>query len=258
MILNMTARKMIARILLILVYLLTISCASNDKRSATGKRSDPKGSPRKIEFEDRDSINISASEKRPHLKTERRSKPLNLPPDLISKTDKEISAADDEYADKLQVLPELVNARIISQDESNWLEIDSDPETVWKVISDYWDGRGVNLVEYSPKAGIMETEWVRKEKEYDGDGPSIKGFVNGLLNAITSRNTSFDKYRIRLQKVSADKTTLHVSHRQTAKKMIEKNRKRVSDFEWVELSSDQERVADLLQILLVLFDKSSA
>ena len=153
---------------------------------------------------------------------------------------------------EISVLPDIVDARIQQQDGKAWLEIDTNVESAWATISEHWASNGISLVEYNPAAGTMETEWIKKEIVLDEDDSTIKQLFKGFLNSVVKRNTSLDKYRIRFERLSPNKTAMFVSHRATVRRAIE-HRKEVASFAWVELPENSERVIDFLQNIILIF-----
>ena len=135
------------------------------------------------------------------------------------------------------------------------LEVDTSVESAWETVTRFWALSNVNLVEYNPEAGTMETEWVEKPQAEDPDASYIARMSRDILTSLTKRNTKLDKYRIRFERISADQSYLHVAHRSSARKEIRKGSlKKISEFDWVELSSNPNSVADFLQHLILAFD----
>ena len=181
---------------------------------------------------------------------------LEIPPDLVSATDPAVlDNLEKNKQNKIRVLPEIVGARIVEKDGVYGLEVDTDVESAWETVTRFWALSNVNLVEYSPEAGTMETEWIERPQAEDPDASYITRISRDILTSLTKRNTKLDKYRIRFERISANQSYLHVAHRSSARKQAEKaNQKRISEFAWVELSSDPNSVADFLQHLILIFD----
>lgn len=186
------------------------------------------------------------------------TRPLEIPPDLITSTDpavlENLAAAE---ASASRILPETVGARVVKKDGVYGLEIDTNVESAWKTVTQFWSLSGIGLVEYNPEAGIMETEWIKEARVYDEDDSPLKTLGKELLTALANRNAAMDKYRIRFERISPEQSHMHVNHRRMARKGIERNKK-VTEFEWVELSSDPNHVADFLQNIVLIFDDSAA
>ena len=182
---------------------------------------------------------------------------LEIPPDLINTTDQTVlDNLEAGKQNKIRVLPEIVGARIVKKDGQYGLEVDTNVESAWETVTRFWALSNVNLVEYNPEAGTMETDWIEKPRVEDPDASYIASLSRDILTSLTKSNTKLDKYRIRFERVSADQSYLHVAHRSSVRKEVRKqpSLKYNSEFEWVELSSDSNSVADFLQHLILVFD----
>ena len=182
---------------------------------------------------------------------------LDIPPDLVTTTDQSVlDNLEEGKRNRIRVLPEIVGARIVKKDGVYGLEVDTSVESAWEAVTRFWALSNVNLVEYNPEAGTMETEWIEKPRVADPDESYVVKMTKDIVTSLTKSNTSLDKYRIRFERISADQSHLHVSHRSSARKEIRKQQslKYNSEFDWVELPSNPNRVADFLQHLILIFD----
>ena len=181
---------------------------------------------------------------------------LDIPPDLVTTTDQSLlNNLEEGKQNQIRVLPEIVGARIVKKDGVYGLEVDTSVESAWEAVTRFWALSNVNLVEYNPEAGTMETEWIEKPRVADPDESFAVKMTKDIVTSLTKSNTSLDKYRIRFERISADQSHLHVSHRSSARKEIKKQSlKKISEFDWVELPSNPNSVADFLQHLILVFD----
>ena len=181
---------------------------------------------------------------------------LDIPPDLVTTTDQSLlNNLEEGKQNQIRVLPEIVGARIVKKDGVYGLEVDTSVESAWEAVTRFWALSNVNLVEYNPEAGTMETEWIEKPRVVDPDESYFVKMTKDIVTSLTKSNTSLDKYRIRFERISADQSHLHVSHRSSARKEIRKlSLKYNSEFDWVELPSNPNSVADFLQHLILVFD----
>ncbi len=182
---------------------------------------------------------------------------LEVPPDLINTTDQTVlDNLEAGKQNKIRILPEIVGARIIKKDDIHGLEVDTSVESAWDTVNRFWALSNVNLVEYNPEAGTMETDWIERPRAEDPDASYISRMSRDILTSLAKGNTKLDKYRIRFERVSANQSFLHVTHRSSARKEAAKaSQRKTSEFEWVELSSDPNSVADFLQHLILVFDE---
>ncbi len=191
-----------------------------------------------------------------YIEERQRSTSLALPPDLLESSNDVIVEGynNNKELSENRVLPEVVGARIVSNGNSQWLEIDAPAEEVWQRLADYWAGEQISLTTFKPAAGLMETDWI--EDSHGARG--TKEFAKALFNRIVGQGTSHDKYGMRLERVAASKTNVYVSHRATVKKeQSGQSPKKLANFEWVQIADNPEKVAELLQLVVLLFDSSS-
>jgi uncharacterized lipoprotein len=208
-------------------------------------------------MDDEDAVVLGRSSKKTTRVTKLEpAKPLELPPDLVGTANATV-VGNSELVPEARVLPEIVGARIVRKDGDMWLEIDTNVESAWNAINEYWGVNGISLVDYNPEAGVMETDWISKEVQIAEGDSAVKAIFKGLIHTVSDRFTSYDKYRIRFERVSPNKTTMYVSHRLKEKQGIERGR-RVTEFEWVEVTPDPERVADFLQHIILVFDETAS
>ena len=62
---------------------------------------------------------------------------------------------------------------------------------------------------------------------------------------------------MRLERVSANKTNVYVSHRATVKKeQSGRAPVKLANFDWVQVADSPEKVAEMLQLIVLLFDST--
>ena len=245
--------KVILRIVIAAISSLLIASCS----SSGGSQSDPKDNvgTKQIDPDSQDRVGYSSKTRtsKPGSYKSPPPKPLDLPPDLLGTSNEAVA---ENYTNQQQyvVLPEVTAARIVDDENGKrWMEVDADAQTVWKTVTEYWAASGITLAEFNPGAGTMETEWIDKSAQYDEDGSMWKNLAVSLFSTVTEGRTSFDKYRIRLERLDGNRPAMYVTHRATAKKEVFYPR-RDTEYDWVEEESDPDRIADLLQSMLVYFD----
>ena len=128
---------------------------------------------------------------------------------------------------------------------------------MWRKLTEFWAFEEIDLVDYQPESGLMETDWFVKTGEAPA-GAGLGSVAIELFNAFTARRTALDKFTIRLERNGAGGTKLYVTHRGREKIEKEyKNRNKTSEFEWVERQQDPEKIAQLLQTIVLLFDSGA-
>ncbi len=174
---------------------------------------------------------------------------LALPPDLLASANDKVRA-NSSARGELRVLPEVIGATIQSDQNQSWLEIDAEVEVVWRKLSEFWAFQGVDLSNYQPQAGLMETDWFANRETK----PSGGGIVAGLVQNFIARRTALDKFAFRLQRDPPNGTKLFVTHRRQEKIAKQANSNRpITEYNWVERESDAEKIAQLLQTIVLLF-----
>ena len=232
------------RIFTVLVAaLLLLSCSSNSKESEEGRRGK----------DSRDENSLFSIQKK---NTGRAA--LAVPPDLLaSSNDKVQESQEGDAGPGYEVLPEVIGATIQTDHSRSWLEIDADADVVWRKLTEFWVFEEIELAIYLPETGLMETDWFVRSKSAPA-GAGIAAIAVELFDTFAARRTALDKFTVRLERNSAGGTNLYVSHR--SRKKIEKtfqNLNKASEYEWVEREQDPEKVAQLLQAIVLLFDIQS-
>lgn len=200
---------------------------------------------------------------------------LELPPDLFATANDKVqaNATETPSANELQksalqklgagntaggqVLPEVVEASIQSNNEGrSWLRVNSDAEAVWRRVSEFWLVKGVELTNYQPESGLMETDWfVVDESLFSSDEKSKS---SQFLNSFIAGRTALDKFSIRLQRREPNGTDVFISHRRREKiSSSPHSGQRIVEYDWVEREQDAEKVAQLLQVIILLFRTDS-
>ncbi len=221
---------------------LMVSCSSNPKENEESRGD-----------KDSTSSGLFSTEKAPTGRTA-----LAVPPDLLgSASEKVRKNQEGVVVSGEEVLPEIVGATIQSDEGRSWLKIDADAEVVWHKLTEFWAFQEIELVDYQPKSGVMATDWFAKARK----APAASGFGSiavELLGAITNRRTALDKFTIRLERNDAGGTNLYVTHRSREKISKQPANKYESViFEWVEREQDAEKIAQLLQAIVLLFNTES-
>lgn len=183
------------------------------------------------------------------------SKSIVLPPDLVSSANETVKKNHEEgaLARSEQVLPDVVGATIINEGGNRWLKVDTNAQAVWDILADFWAAEQIDLVEYKPAAGLMETDWFETSSRSERD-KSRK--LAAIFDRIAGTGISYDKFKIRLEKDGEEVTNVFVTHRSTLRKESDFSQKKVTQWKWVEGESDEEKVAQLLQVMVLLFETS--
>ena len=93
------------------------------------------------------------------------------------------------------VLPTYMDMKIIKQGVARWLEIQSDPVSLWPYIGQFWKSQGYEIKINEPVNGILETEWKKNEISFNAESNLIdnKDFKTLVL--------ALDNHRSALRKI---------------------------------------------------------
>lgn len=188
------------------------------------------------------------------LRSKNKPRSILLPPDLVGDANDKVRENHEQASlrESQKVLPQVAGATVMRTDGRRWLRVETDAQEVWDRLADFWAGEKIDLVDFQPAAGIMETDWIDTNTMSEKENNSA--FAK-FFNRIAGRGTSFDKYKIRLERESDDVTRVYVSHRSSERKESQFNSpQKITQWEWVEGDSDEEKVAQLLQVMVLLFE----
>lgn len=174
---------------------------------------------------------------------------LELPPDLVSTSSDNL--VTNQNAQPEEVLPEPEGLNVQRNDEEGWIEVDAPADRVWRNLVSQWNGLGIELAVANPKAGIMETDWVRPGRSERQDEGPITTVVDDLLDRVLDSPTALDKYTVRLEKLGEGRTRIHVSHQGAKKIQTQKGGFALNDqYEWVETEDDPEKISRVMSLLV--------
>jgi outer membrane protein assembly factor BamC len=144
------------------------------------------------------------------------------------------------------VLPEFDNITVRKEGTVRWLEIRGSTASLWPKLKGFWQQEGIALEKEDPRVGVMETEWY----EYRGALP--KSLLSGLFarayNALSDTGVR-DKYRLRLERASAQVTNVYLTQRR-AEQVGDISADEAS-VRWESRPSDPELEAEMLARLMI-------
>lgn len=174
---------------------------------------------------------------------------LELPPDLVDTSSESILAASAEPEPEVKVLPEINNLEIEQNNDEGWIEVNVDPDTVWKKLVSHWNSLGIDLVDSDPTTGIMVTDWVvprsseeLRRREFLGSD-FLGNVLDELFGGLFDQATTLDKYTVQLERKPDAHTRINVTHRGLVKIQTQQPTKKDNEkFEWVETEEQPEKV----------------
>lgn len=117
---------------------------------------------------------------------------------------------------QISVLPKSTNIRSGGLGAVRWLDVDASAESLWPKIRDFWRSVGIAVKRDEPRIGIMETEWSENRAGLPMDW--LRKSLGKIFQSSYDAGTR-DRYRIRLEKPSAQTTRIFLTHK-GAEKMI--------------------------------------
>ena len=191
--------------------------------------------------------------------------PLTVPPDLSAPPTSDRytipetaagSATYSEYSEEqgarqtgataAAVLPALEKMRIERGGSQRWLVVETDAETLWPAIREFWQDTGFLIDRELPDIGIMETDWAENRAKIPDSG------LRKLLGKVLDQAYSYperDKFRTRLEHGEEPGTTeIYVSHRGAYQVVIGQRDK--EQVKWQMRPTDPELEAEMLSRLM--------
>ena len=129
------------------------------------------------------------------------------------------SRSNDRYSGRdLEVLTTSANMRIGSSGTVRWLDVDASANSLWPKMRDFWRSLGVSVVKDEPRIGIMLTEWAENRAGLPNDW--LRQALGKVLQGTFDAGTR-DQYRIRVEKIAANKTRIYLTHKGSEKIVTE-------------------------------------
>ena len=207
-------------------------------------------------------INNALPDYRNDYRTSTIERPLEIPPDLVGSTKikERLVVPDLESSDSTTpaqqvttevpapptsiVLPKSTLVKIKHEGNVRWLEVAKPPDKVWAKVKAFWVKNNIKLKTEEPQIGIMETEWLENRLDITQHG--IRKHLDKVLDVDYSSATR-DKFRVRLEPITAGTTAIYLTHKGAEKVAQGKN------FVWQSRPSDHELEAEMLNRLKVFF-----
>jgi len=133
---------------------------------------------------------------------------LEAPPDLVTpqwEESLEIPKTANDRVSALEtqgpaigasVLPEYLDVRVRREGPTTWLEVDSDPVTLWPLMRRFWQDQGYPIGKDEPTLGFIETDWKQNtdrtvntelnQESYDIIGEKFRTRLERQPNAVTN------------------------------------------------------------------------
>ena len=192
--------------------------------------------------------------------------PLAVPPDLSAPptsdryTIPETSAGSATYSEYSEgqgarhtgpttapvVMPASEKVRIERGGSQRWLVVESDAETLWPAIREFWQDTGFLIDRELPDIGIMETDWAENRAKIP------ESALRKLIGKVIDQAYSYperDKFRTRLERGEEPGTTeIYISHRGAYQVVVGEHGS--EQVKWQMRPTDPELEAEMLSRLM--------
>ena len=143
------------------------------------------------------------------------------------------------------VLPSYIDMKIFKEGIARWLEIQSDPISLWPYINQFWMAQGFEIKINEPVNGILETQWKKSEINFETDSSLLN-------NEDYNYNITKEKFRIRVERQPNGYTNIYLSnHLLEADDVVDK-----AKILWKRRDSDVTREAEMLVRMMEYFGNS--
>lgn len=150
------------------------------------------------------------------------------------------------------VLPTQAGFRVERAGTERWIVANQSADEVFARLRDFWTSLNLTLVVDDARIGIMETDWAENRARIQDD--VIRRTIGRVFDTIYSSGTR-DKYRVRIERVSASVTEIYLSHRGMEEKQIG-NSGGNPQFRWEPRKSEPEFEAEILSRMMVFLGLS--
>jgi len=189
---------------------------------------------------------------------------LEVPPDLttpVARSKHTIPGSDGEnaanYSDFIKegqgaqagtgsnVLPVAQNVHLERSGTQRWLVVESNVESNWPLVKEFWQEQGFTIKSDNPSAGLIETDWVERQAKIQKGG--ISKLFSKIFDQLGSSGEQ-DMYRTRLERSEdGNSSEIYISHRGMRQELdADKN-----GYKWRSRPNDPELEASMLQLLMI-------
>lgn len=140
------------------------------------------------------------------------------------------------------VLPSYIDMTIMSEGIARWLEMQSDPVSLWPYLNQFWISQGFEIEVSEPINGILETAWRKNQINFKSEG-------NLIVDKNFNYSSSKEKFRVRLERQPNGYTNIYISnHILEADDVVSEGK-----IIWKKRGSDLSREAEMLVRMMEYF-----
>jgi len=132
-----------------------------------------------------------------------------------------------------------------------WLSVQRPADKVWPLVKDFWIENGFTYTLEQQNLGLLETEWAENRAKLPQD--FLRRTLGKLVDSLFSTGER-DKYRTRVDSLSADSTEISISHRGMVEVYGDVTK---TSLVWQPRPSDPSLEAEFLRRLMIKLGSSS-
>jgi outer membrane protein assembly factor BamC len=141
------------------------------------------------------------------------------------------------------LLPPVSGVTMQREGSYRWLRVESDVESLWPRLIDFWQQLGLTIDVNDPAVGIMETGW---DRAFADSRMTLYQRVASRFDALAVR----DKYRLRLDRLEEGGSEIHLTHYALEQFTVTEPEEPPVG-KWRSREADPALVSDLLNRLLI-------
>ena len=144
------------------------------------------------------------------------------------------------------VAPQNVGTNSIERAGSErWLRTSLAPDQLWPQLQAFWKDRGFTIVQDTPDAGVMETDWAENRAKLPQD--FIRASIGKVFDGIYSTG-ELDKFRTRVERGANGGSEIYITHRGMVETVTGQNKDSTI---WQPRPTDPQLEAEMLSRLMI-------
>ncbi len=143
----------------------------------------------------------------------------------------------------VRVLPSVQGIQLKRAGNVTWLEVQASADSLWPKLTAFWTSLGIALKSNEPRVGVMETEWAENRAGLPMDW--IRKALGKVFQDTYDAGTR-DKFKLRVERPSANVTNVFISHRRAEEMLLD-----AGGVKWEVKGSDSGLEAEILNRLSI-------
>lgn len=182
----------------------------------------------------------------PDLITPAKDRKFSIPSSGSTMSEFELSIKKDGFQEGEEiVLPNIQGMEIRSYGNHRVLLVEKPVEYLWPVLRNFWITSGFVISREVPEIGLLETDWFEDRRNMPKD------FIRGILGKVFQNiydTGERDRYKMRLERISENKTEISVAHRGLIEVVAKKSDGTIS---WQNKPTDRKLEEDYLKQIMI-------